>query len=408
MAHRKVWNRHFVHLLAIEIAFQFASNLVNPVVSNYTVALGASIAVAGFIAGLNSTMAIVARPFTGWIADRFGKKHILIAAAALFTISAVGCTISTSPAMIGFFRSIQGFAFALRTVVIMALVSLSVPADHLGRGIGWIGIASTASCALGPMAGSFIGSTFGYLFCFVVSSCLFFAGFVLAISFDSPETKESTTKHDDERCLMSGRADDRPQPPGRTRSIRISDFFYLPSVRYSLMTSCVSFPYGVTVTLLFLSGEEKGIEGISVYFALYAVAAFVMKPLAGKLSDRYGYAAVVVPSLLLEMSSCIVLAFMNSAIMAVFAGLLMGIGQASAYSTLQAQAVRGVPKEVLGRASNTFYIGPDVGMGFGPLVGGAIMGAFGSMWMYLFCALVVFIDMCCIVVVNKGRLVKRA
>ena len=68
----------------------------------------------------------------------------------------------------------------------------------------------------------------------------------------------------------------------------------------------------------------------------------------------------------------------------------MGVGQGSAYSALQAEAVRGANVEELGRAANTFYIGPDVNMGMSPFVGGFIMQTGGVTAMYAVCFVLVF------------------
>ena len=65
------------------------------------------------------------------------------------------------------------------------------------------------------------------------------------------------------------------------------------------------------------------------------------------------------------------------------AAACMGVGQASAYSAIQAEAVRGVPACELGRASNTFYIGTDVGMGFGPMALGVVLQLAGVTAMFL-------------------------
>ena len=60
MRRNKLWNIRFVHLLLVEAVFQFATYLLNPVISSYVVLLGSSLAVGGFVAGL------VAGSLRGW------------------------------------------------------------------------------------------------------------------------------------------------------------------------------------------------------------------------------------------------------------------------------------------------------------------------------------------------------
>lgn len=70
-----------------------------------------------------------------------------------------------------------------------------------------------------------------------------------------------------------------------------------------------------------------------------------------------------------------------------------GVGQGSAYCALQAESVRGVPEDLLGRAANTFYLGPDLCMGLGPVVGGFILQRAGASAMFLFNALAVVLGL---------------
>ena len=81
MKAERLWNIRFVQLVLIEALFQFGAYMTNPVVSGYAVALGATIAVGGVLAGLSASMALVARPLTGWLADRLAKKSFLLIAA---------------------------------------------------------------------------------------------------------------------------------------------------------------------------------------------------------------------------------------------------------------------------------------------------------------------------------------
>ena len=154
MKAERLWNIRFVQLVLIEALFQFGAYMTNPIVSGYAVALGASIAVGGLLAGLSASMALAARPLTGWLADRLAKRSFLLIAAALFCVSAFGCALATPVVLIGLFRVLAGVAFAFRSAAVIALVSLAVPPARLGQAVGWTGIAQTVSCALGPAARS--------------------------------------------------------------------------------------------------------------------------------------------------------------------------------------------------------------------------------------------------------------
>ena len=89
MGKERLWNRRFAKLLCIETMLQFGLYLTRPIISSYAVSLGASFAVAGFLAGLLATAALAVRPVSGVVSDRLSKKGLLVVSCALFAISAV-------------------------------------------------------------------------------------------------------------------------------------------------------------------------------------------------------------------------------------------------------------------------------------------------------------------------------
>lgn len=368
----RLWNIRFAQLVLIEALFQFGAYMTNPVVSGYAVALGATLAVGGLLAGFAASMALVARPLTGWLADRLAKKTFLLIAAALFCVSAFGCALSDSVVAIGFFRVMAGVAFAFRSAAVIALVSLSVPPGRIGQAVGWTGLAQTVSCALGPAAGALVIDAAGYPASFAVAGVLFVIGFGVCLALREPRGGAAA------RGRSAAGAAPAPAAGGWLRS-----FVYLPTVPIALMAGLSIVPHGVIITLLLTAGEMRGVAGVSAYFTVYAVAALVCKPTAGRLADRWGMRRVVAPALLVEVAATVLLALMTSLPMVLAAAVCMGVGQASAYSAIQAEAVRGVPVHELGRASNTFYIGTDVGMGFGPMGAGVVLQTWGVGAMFL-------------------------
>ena len=386
-------------MLAIEVMFQFGTYLTSPIVSKYIVFLGASIAVGGFVAGLNASVAMIVRPFVGWFADRVGKKALLLVSAVLFAVAAFGCALSPSPFFVGLFRGVQGVAFALRSAVLVSMVSLVVPRERLGTAVGWIGLASTLSCALGPAIGSAVGFAWGYSASFLFAGILFVAGLILAalIPFSVGKGKEGLSGVRDGVVVKKG------EGRGRHSSIRIGDFLYKPALPITLVAGLMVVPNGAALTLIILAGDQRGIMGAAAYFVFFSLAALVSKPLVGRLSDRIGLTAAVAPMLVVELIATVLLAFMGSVFFLIAAGLCMGVGQSSAYSALQAEAVRVAGSDEVGRASNTFFVGPDIGMGMGPLAAGWAMETLGITAMFLLCGFLVLIALCVLLIFEWKR-----
>ena len=420
----KLWTWRFAQLFCIELVLQFGLYLVRPIVANYSVELGASVTLAGFFSGLLATTALLMRPFSGRISDALSKKSLLVISSALFTVSAFGCSVFHSLLPIGLLISLQGFAFAFKSTVVVALARLVVPDDMVGRGVGWLGVAYTVSCALGPAAGSCVANAFGYSAAFAVSALLLSIGLVLSVLFREPQRDGVAAVSDRARagrrlaelasdkaesdCLAKDCCCDEECEKGVGVSVRkgaekgLARIFYLPALPYTVVAGLLMATQGTAASFMLLIGDMRGIDGASLYFLVYSLATLGARPLAGRLSDEYGVRKVAVPMLFLAMVAPLALAFSSSMVGIVVAGICMGVGQGSAYSSIQAESVRGVPAGQLGRAANTFYIGPDLGMGMGPVAAGLILQLWGIAPAFAFCAALVGLSMVVLLAFSRG------
>ena len=371
MAGERLWTVGFVNLLAFDVIYQFGAYMTNTVISVYAVTLGATYAVAGLMAGLNPGASMASRPFTGFIADAVSKKTLLVASAVLFLLATLGCALFESLALIGACRVLQGVSFALRSVCVVALVACVVPESRLHSGMGWMGLSSVVSTAVGPLISQQVGTVVGYRGSFLIASGLLAVGVALAIAFRRPPG-----------------SDGRPRRRLSLRQLReaasLSSFIYRPNVSFTIMAGLSGVPQGMSVALIILAADQRGIAGATLFFTAYALAALVGRPLMGRVADGLGARRIVLPLFAVELAAVVVLGAMASTAMIVAGGLLLGIGQGSLYPVLQAEAVRGVPPEAMGRAANTFYIGPDVNMCLSPIVGGVLLGSLGVRALYAF------------------------
>ncbi len=64
----------------------------------------------------------IAQPVMGYLADRFGRRPVILAGSVLFTIASLGCVFSSSLAMTVFFRFLQALGSSSGAVVVRAVV----------------------------------------------------------------------------------------------------------------------------------------------------------------------------------------------------------------------------------------------------------------------------------------------
>ncbi len=106
------------------------------------------------------TMAITA-PIWGVMADRFGRKPMLLRAqvVSFFTLGLM--MFATSPWHLLGLRMVEGM-FAGTVTAAVALVATTTPKERMGFGLGLIQTAVFSGSALGPLVGGFLADQAGY------------------------------------------------------------------------------------------------------------------------------------------------------------------------------------------------------------------------------------------------------
>ena len=79
----------------------------------------------------------------GWLADKFGRKKILLFSALLFIVSALGCSIATTPTFLVVARIIGGIGVGFAAMVAPMFISELSPAYMRGRLVSFYQLAIT-------------------------------------------------------------------------------------------------------------------------------------------------------------------------------------------------------------------------------------------------------------------------
>jgi len=125
---------------------------------------------------LASAMFLV--PF-GKIADIYGRGKIFTYGILLFTLSCLGCAISTSGAMLIGFRVLQGIGAAATYCVGAAILTSVFPSGELGKVLGINLAAVYIGYSVGPFLGGFLTHHLGWRTIFLVNVLL---GFTIIFS----------------------------------------------------------------------------------------------------------------------------------------------------------------------------------------------------------------------------------
>jgi DHA1 family multidrug resistance protein-like MFS transporter len=134
-----------------------------------------------FAAGAGIPMAI-ATPIWGILADRRGRKLMILRANLGAAVVLLGMGLATGPGMLLFFRIMQGFLTGTVTANLTLVVS-KTPENRLGFAIGVMNSAVFAGNALGPLFGGYLADMVGFRFSFFIATLFMIISFLVALIF---------------------------------------------------------------------------------------------------------------------------------------------------------------------------------------------------------------------------------
>ena len=105
-------------------------------------------------------------PVSGWMADRFGSRHVFRVAIAIFTIGSLACGMANSLGGLVAARALQGIGGAMMVPVGRIILLRTVPKAELVDALAWLTIPALIGPLVGPPVGGFITDTVGWRWVF--------------------------------------------------------------------------------------------------------------------------------------------------------------------------------------------------------------------------------------------------
>ncbi|HEX7856126.1 MAG TPA: DHA2 family efflux MFS transporter permease subunit [Sphingobium sp.] len=138
----------------------------------------------------------IATPLSGWMADRFGRKRIMLFSLAGFTLASMACGLSVNLEELVLFRMLQGFCGAgLVPLAQAALLDINPPEKH-GQAMALYGMGSILGPIIGPTLGGYITDTLDWRWIFFINVPLGIVAFLGLSGFMSESKADNLPKFD--------------------------------------------------------------------------------------------------------------------------------------------------------------------------------------------------------------------
>nr|WP_256252787.1 MFS transporter [Paenibacillus sp. UNC496MF] len=315
--------------------------------------------------------AIVSRFATAALMRRVPRMTLLlaglvIAAAATGLYTAAGSYGTLLALRIGY-----GIGFGMASTILPTLVSRIIPRGRMGEGIGYFGLSTSLAMSIGPSIGLNVMKQAGFAeltMLGLIASVLIFPVLWLARSKRQDEAAARPDKPAEER---------KPHAP---RGVNRKLIFPV------LLNVMLSVTYSGLLSFLALYGDYVHIGQVGLFFLFNAITIILVRPFSGKLFDRRGHAAVLLPAGLFVAASMALLSNAHAMPMLILSALLYGVGFGAIQPTIQAWMLRSSSPEQYGTANSMFYNSTDFGVALGAIVLGAISSASNYAVMYRYSA----------------------
>ncbi|HEX4066129.1 MAG TPA: DHA2 family efflux MFS transporter permease subunit [Acidobacteriaceae bacterium] len=131
-------------------------------------------------------------PISGWMADRFGTRHVFSAAIGIFTLGSLLCGISTNIHELVFCRVLQGCGGAMMVPVGRLTLVRAFAKHELVRVMSFVSIPALIGPMLGPVAGGLIVDYLHWRIIFFLNIPIGLLGLVM-VYLHLPDYREQDT-----------------------------------------------------------------------------------------------------------------------------------------------------------------------------------------------------------------------
>jgi len=366
----KLFNTGFITITTINfIVFLIYYCFVVITAKFATSELGANPAQAGFAAGIYIIGTLIARLYIGKKLELIGRKQMLRFGAIIYLITTIAYLISTNIIILDTVRFLNGFAYGTISTAANAIVTAYIPKSRNGEGINYYGLSTSLAAAIGPFIGILLLPIVGFKSVIILAIVL--SVLVTVACYLFPVQNIELT--DDHKKLLN--------------SWSLNTFIEYKVLFISIVAFLIGLSYSSVLGFLSIYADNLGLSTAGAFFfVVYALIITLTRPFAGQIFDAKGENAVMYPSFIFLAIGLLTLSYTTTSFMLLLSGALIGLGYGTFMSNGQAVCLKLVEPSKVSIALSTYFIGLDLGLGFGPYALGTVHSFLSYSGIYVLCA----------------------
>ncbi len=170
------WQRTLAIMFLAQLITAVGFSSIFPFLPLYVKSLGAAThlsveLLAGLVFSSQAFTMMLASPFWGWLADRYGRKLMVERATFGGAVILLLMAFARSAEELVLLRAVQGLITGTISAA-NALVAAAVPRERIGYAMGLLQVGFGGGVALGPLIGGAVADAYGYGAAFYVTAVL--------------------------------------------------------------------------------------------------------------------------------------------------------------------------------------------------------------------------------------------
>jgi len=323
----------------------------------------------------------IVSPMWGSLADRKGRKLMLLRASLGMAIAILLQAFATNVWQLFLLRALMGLTSGYIPNA-MALVASQVPRERSGWAISTLSTAQISGVIGGPLMGGFLADHVGLRAVFLITAVLLMVSFLVTLFLIKEGARPTVSKAE----RLSGKAVFASLPyPGLMISLFIT-------------TMVIQLCNGSVGPILALFIQSMAPESNNIAFlsgmiaAVPGISALMSAPRLGKLGDRIGTGRILMATLIVAVVLFFAMSFVTTPLQLGVLRFLLGFADGAMLPAVQTLLIKYSSDRVTGRIFGYNQSFMYLGNVAGPLMGAAVSAMAGFRWVFAATAVVVVVN----------------
>ncbi|HEM2824737.1 multidrug efflux MFS transporter [Streptococcus suis] len=356
--------------------------LVMPFISVFVEELGVGPGQVEYYAGLavsvNALAAALMAPIWGSLADRYGRKPMMVRAAFAMIFTMGGMAFVPNVFWLLALRVLNG-VFTGYIPNATALIASQVPKDKTGYALGTLSTGAVAGNLIGPTLGGILAEMFGVHMVFLLVGLLYAIVVLLTVFYIREDFVPIKKGEELSVKEVFEQVKDRQMLVG----LFVTSMIIIAAVQavVPILTLYVRH-LGQTDNLLFVAGFIISLPGM---------ASLVTSGYLGKIGDRIGNHRLLLIALTYSLLINVFCVFAENPFQLGLLRFMYGFGTGALLPSVNSLLTKLTPKEGISRIFSYNQLFNNLGSVVGPMMGSAVAAHMGYDWVfYLSSGLVLF------------------